>query len=57
MPREWWCCWGWRRRCRKRPYWHRATDTFDNLDRAGLERAAAYSWELLQTIDDQVAGA
>jgi hypothetical protein len=57
MPREW-CCWGWRRRCcGKRLYWHRATDTLDNLDRAGLERAAVYSWALLQTIDEQPAAA
>ncbi len=38
-------------------HWHRATDTLENLDRAGLERAATYTWALLQTIDDQPAAA
>lgn len=33
-------------------HWHRATDTLENVDRAGLERAAVYTWALLHTLDE-----
>lgn len=32
-------------------HWHRTTDTLENVDQAGLSRAAQYTWALLQTID------
>ena len=33
------------------PNWHRATDTLDNIEPDTLERAARYTWALMQAID------
>jgi hypothetical protein len=34
------------------PNWHRLSDTADRVDRAALDRAEAFVWELLLAIDD-----
>jgi hypothetical protein len=33
------------------PNWHRLSDTLENIEADTLERAATYTWELIQTID------
>jgi hypothetical protein len=33
------------------PHWHQASDTFDNLDPAAVERTEEFVWELLRRLD------
>lgn len=35
--------------------WHRASDTVDNIDPGGLERAARFAWAMMQDLDAQLA--
>ena len=35
------------------PFWHRLSDRLENLQPATLERAARFTWELIQKIDQQ----
>ena len=34
------------------PNWHRVTDRLENIERETLQRAAGYTWALIQAIDD-----
>jgi hypothetical protein len=33
------------------PYWHQVADTYDKIDRDALARGFAFTWELIQTLD------